>query len=65
MKWNSLAFLGLAASAFAADRPEGSAPDGCQDSYNGQFEITIYKLTSAKRDLLQVIKMFPESLGPA
>lgn len=55
MKFNSLTFLGLAASAVAAPvsddlMPDSSAPAGCSTSYDGTFEVSIYKL-AAKRSL--------------
>lgn len=47
MKWNNLAVLGAAATAYAApqaDRaPDESAPEGCQTSYDGSFSISVVK----------------------
>ncbi|CAM1505859.1 Fc.00g114960.m01.CDS01 [Cosmosporella sp. VM-42] len=57
---SSLTLLALAASAFAAPqaavteaiKPEGSAPEGCETSYDGKFEVSIFRLSgSDKRDL--------------
>ncbi|KAM0426342.1 hypothetical protein ACHAPT_008383 [Fusarium lateritium] len=57
---SSLAFLALAASTFAAPqavtedlRPKGGPPNGCTDSFDGTFEITIFKSGKSKRDLPQ------------
>lgn len=56
MLYNSVALLGLAATAYAAPRmverasPDGSAPDGCSTSFDGKFEVSIYKL-NAKRSV--------------
>lgn len=49
MKFNSLTVLGLAAAAYAAPvaddlTPEGKAPEGCEASYDGEFEVSIFKL---------------------
>ncbi|KAF4978529.1 hypothetical protein FZEAL_5101 [Fusarium zealandicum] len=56
----SLTLLALAAAVFAAPqavtddiKPKGSAPDGCSASYDGKFEVTIFKSGKSKRDLLQ------------
>ncbi|RSL56189.1 hypothetical protein CEP54_008981 [Fusarium duplospermum] len=54
---SSLAFLALVASTFAAPqavtediRPENGPPKGCSESYDGTFEVTIYKSGKSKRD---------------
>jgi hypothetical protein len=56
MKWNTVAYLGLAASAYALPQavednitPEGGSPEGCKSSWDGEFEITIVKQAAAKR----------------
>ncbi|OAA51562.1 covalently-linked cell wall protein [Metarhizium rileyi] len=46
MKWTSAASLGLAATAMAA-----SAPAGCSTSHDGTFQISVYSLGSAKRNI--------------
>ncbi|KAF4969933.1 hypothetical protein FSARC_2919 [Fusarium sarcochroum] len=53
----SLAFLALAASAFAAPQPAGDdvkpkdgPPKGCRISYGSKFEVTIFKPGNSKRD---------------
>jgi hypothetical protein len=51
----SLTLLGFAASAYAAPAignisPKGGAPDGCSTSYDGKFEVSIFKV-SEKRSL--------------
>ncbi|RSL72176.1 hypothetical protein CEP53_001207 [Fusarium sp. AF-6] len=55
---SSLAFLALVASTFAAPqavtediRPESGPPKGCSESYDGTFEVTIYKSGKSKRDV--------------
>lgn len=56
----SLAFLGLAATALAAPKgtavtaaikPDGAAPEGCSASFDGEFQVTVFKVAQAKRDL--------------
>ncbi|KAF4447153.1 hypothetical protein F53441_9298 [Fusarium austroafricanum] len=53
----SLAFLALAATAFAVPQvtdniaPKGNPPKGCTKSYSGQFEVTIFKPGKSKRDV--------------
>lgn len=54
MKYSVLA-LGLAASVYAQGvtekiTPKGDAPEGCQASYDGEFEISVRSF--AKRDLV-------------
>ncbi|KAF5534130.1 covalently-linked cell wall protein [Fusarium mexicanum] len=56
----SLAFLALAATAFAVPQavteniaPKGKAPKGCTTSYDGQFEVTIFKPGNEKRDVTE------------
>ncbi|UPK96952.1 hypothetical protein LCI18_007887 [Fusarium solani-melongenae] len=53
---SSLAFLALVASTFAAPqavtediRPKSGPPKGCSESYDGTFEVTIYKSGKSKR----------------
>ncbi|OAQ74202.1 covalently-linked cell wall protein [Pochonia chlamydosporia 170] len=46
MKWTSAASLGLAATAMAA-----APPAGCSTSRDGKFQVSIYSLGNAKRDL--------------
>jgi hypothetical protein len=42
MKWNNVAILGAAATAYAQDKaPEESAPEGCKASYDGTFTISV------------------------
>jgi hypothetical protein len=55
---HSLAFLALAATAFAIPQavtedisPKDGPPKGCTTSYSGQFEVTIFKPGNTKRDL--------------
>ncbi|KAM3551715.1 hypothetical protein MY1884_007587 [Beauveria asiatica] len=58
MKWTAAA-LGFAATVAAVPqgapsglKPEGSAPEGCTGTYNGKFEISIFKLAgSSKRSI--------------
>ncbi|KAM3506967.1 hypothetical protein MY11210_007340 [Beauveria gryllotalpidicola] len=58
MKWTAAA-LGLAATVAAAPqgapsglKPDGSAPEGCTGTFNGKFEISIFKLAgSSKRSI--------------
>jgi hypothetical protein len=59
----SLALLALAATAFAIPQavtediaPKGKAPKGCTTSYDGQFEVTIFKPGNEKRDVTEVSK---------
>ncbi|KAI8686719.1 hypothetical protein NCS56_00332700 [Fusarium sp. Ph1] len=54
---SSLAFLAFVASTFAAPqavtediRPKSGPPKGCRESYDGTFEVTIYKSGKSKRD---------------
>ncbi|EGU79142.1 hypothetical protein FOPG_07684 [Fusarium oxysporum f. sp. conglutinans race 2 54008] len=56
----SLALLALAATAFAIPQavtediaPKGKAPKGCTTSYDGQFEVTIFKPGNEKRDVTE------------
>jgi hypothetical protein len=65
----SLAFLALAATAFAIPQavtediaPKGKAPKGCTTSYDGQFEVTIFKPGNAKRDVTEVSKTTPANV---
>lgn len=56
MKYTTLSFLGLVASAVAVPvsddlTPKGSAPDGCSTSKDGTFEVSIYKEPGAKRSV--------------
>ncbi|KAM6520390.1 hypothetical protein FSOLCH5_005183 [Fusarium solani] len=55
---SSLAFLAFVASTFAAPqavtediRPKSGPPKGCSESYDGTFEVTIYKSGKSKRDV--------------
>jgi hypothetical protein len=42
MKWNNVAILGAAATAYAQDKaPKESAPEGCKASYDGTFTISV------------------------
>ncbi|OAA80760.1 covalently-linked cell wall protein [Akanthomyces lecanii RCEF 1005] len=57
MKWTAAA-LGLAATVAAIPqgapsglKPEGSAPQGCTGTYNGKFEVSIFKLGNSKRSI--------------
>lgn len=57
MKWSAAA-LGLAATAMAMPqaapdnlKPDGGSPSGCSASYNGKFEVSIFKLGAAKRSI--------------
>ncbi|KAK7418462.1 hypothetical protein QQX98_003954 [Neonectria punicea] len=57
---SSLSLLALAASAFAAPqavpdsiKPRASAPDGCKTTYDGTFEVTVFKGSESKRDILE------------
>ncbi|KAM0347606.1 hypothetical protein ACHAPU_004619 [Fusarium lateritium] len=54
----SLAFLALAATVFAVPQavtedvaPKDGPPKGCTTSYDGQFEVTIFKPGKSKRDV--------------
>ncbi|KAL6408252.1 covalently-linked cell wall protein [Ilyonectria robusta] len=54
----SLCLLAIAASAFAVPQavtedisPKGSAPEGCDATYDGTFEVTVVKASESKRDL--------------
>ncbi|KAK0388848.1 hypothetical protein NLU13_5091 [Sarocladium strictum] len=52
----SLATLGLASVAYAQGvtqniKPDASAPNGCQASYSGKFEISVRSFAASKRDL--------------
>ncbi|KLP06877.1 covalently-linked cell wall protein [Fusarium fujikuroi] len=56
----SLALLALAATTFAVPQavtediaPKGKAPKGCTTSYDGQFEVTIFKPGNEKRDVTE------------
>lgn len=52
MKWTAAAFAGLAATAVAdGAKPDAPAPGGCSASRDGKFQISIYSLGNAKRDL--------------
>ncbi len=62
MKWTAAA-LGLAATVAAVPqgapsglKPEGSAPQGCTGTYNGKFEVSIFKLGSNKRSIEVCVK---------
>jgi hypothetical protein len=46
MKWTSAASIGLAATALAAD-----SPAGCSSSRDGTFQVSIYSLGAAKRNV--------------
>ncbi|KAL2692456.1 hypothetical protein Neosp_002865 [[Neocosmospora] mangrovei] len=55
---SSLAFLAFVASTFALPqavtediRPKSGPPKGCSESYDGSFEVTIYKSGKSKRDV--------------
>ena len=57
MKWTAAA-LGLAATVAAIPqgapsglKPDGSAPQGCTGTYNGKFEVSIFKLGNSKRSI--------------
>ncbi|KAJ6785941.1 hypothetical protein PWT90_03891 [Aphanocladium album] len=57
MKWTAAA-LGLAATVAAVPqgapsglKPDGSAPAGCSGTYNGKFEVSIFKLGASKRSI--------------
>ncbi|ATY60658.1 covalently-linked cell wall [Cordyceps militaris] len=57
MKWTAAA-LGLAATVAAVPqgaasglKPDGSAPEGCTGTYNGKFEVSIFKLGASKRSI--------------
>ncbi|KAF7549236.1 hypothetical protein G7Z17_g6510 [Cylindrodendrum hubeiense] len=54
----SLCLLALAACSLAAPQavtedisPKGSAPEGCDTTYDGTFEVTVIKASESKRDL--------------
>ncbi|KAK7422492.1 hypothetical protein QQZ08_009482 [Neonectria magnoliae] len=56
----SLSLLALVASVFAAPQavpdsiqPRASAPDGCKTTYDGTFEVTVFKGSESKRDILE------------
>lgn len=50
----SFVALALAASALAAPAPQSEAPEGCQSSRDGTFEISVVNVTTtAKRSLLK------------
>ncbi|GAO18731.1 hypothetical protein UVI_02047110 [Ustilaginoidea virens] len=53
MKSSLVAFIGLAATANAAaeKKPDSPPPAGCSTSYDGKFQVSIYSLGDAKRDL--------------
>lgn len=70
MKWTAAA-LGLAATAVAMPqaasdnlKPDGGAPDGCSANYDGQFEVSIFQLGNAKRDLMVRLSQYPVPLLP-
>lgn len=53
-----MAFLAFVASTFALPqavtediRPKSGPPKGCSESYDGSFEVTIYKSGKSKRDV--------------
>ncbi|KAM0211412.1 hypothetical protein ACHAPA_005210 [Fusarium lateritium] len=56
----SLAFLALAATAFAVPQavtediaPKDGPPKGCTTSYDGKFEVTIFSPGNSKRDITE------------